>query len=184
MKVLLGITGSVAATLSKKLVQALHNAEHEVRVVVTPQSQYFFSKKCLGVQVYTEAEEWPNVSYQKGEDIQHIELSKWADVLLIAPLTANTLAKMANGLSDNLLTCIARAWSLSKPIVVAPAMNTEMWKHPLTTRQIDILTAIYETGFNLVHPVAKMLACGDEGVGAMAQINDIVEAVNESIFYI
>ena len=176
MKVLLGVTGSVAATLTKKMVEALHEAGHEVQVVATNQSQYFFSKKCLGVKVWTDGDEWPHASYEKGEDVLHIKLRDWADVLLIAPLTANTLAKVANGMSDNLLTGVVRAWNLRKAMIVAPAMNTMMWDNPFTSRHLETIREVYST--SVVNPVSKMLACGDEGVGAMASIHDIVEIVD------
>ena len=176
MKVLLGATGSVAATQTKKLVEALQEAGHEVQVVATAQSQYFFSRKCLGVKVWTEADEWPHASYEKGEDVLHIKLRDWADVLLIAPLTANTLAKMASGMGDNLLTCVVLAWSGGKPMIVAPAMNTQMWINPLVENNIEAIEAAYNA--IIVQPIAKKLACGDEGVGAMANIKDIIEVVD------
>ncbi|GIM14859.1 hypothetical protein Vretimale_17744, partial [Volvox reticuliferus] len=102
-----------------------------------------------------------------GDPVLHIELRRWADVLVVAPLSANTLAKMANGLADNLLTCVVRAWDFTKPLLVAPAMNTAMWASPFTSRHLDTLTQL---GVNVVvvPPVSKRLACGDEGTGAMA----------------
>ena len=106
-----------------------------------------------------------------------VQLRKWADLLLIAPLSANTLAKLAGGLADNLLTCVARAWAFSKPLLVAPAMNTAMWEHPLTASQLALLVT---WGVRVVPPVVKVLACGDEGRGAMASVADIVCAVRES----
>ncbi len=104
------------------------------------------------------------------DPVLHIDLRKWAHVLVIAPLDANTLGKIANGLCDNLLTCILRAWDFetpSKPVVVCPAMNTCMYKHPITSKQLEVVTK--ELGFRLVEPVEKVLACGDKGVGAMAE---------------
>ncbi len=172
MNVLLGVTGSVAATLTKKLVMALQEAGHEVQVAATAQSQYFFSRKCLGVKVWTEADEWPHASYEKNEEVLHIKLRNWADVLLIAPLTANTLAKIANGQCDNILTCVVRAWNLDKPMIIAPAMNTKMWDNPFTSRHLKIVKEVY-SGV-VVNPVSKHLACGDEGIGAMANIDEIV----------
>src|SRR5262245_20486764 len=75
-------------------------------------------------------------SYQRDDPVLHIELRRWADLLVIAPLDANTLAKLAYGLSDNLLTCLYRAWDRRRPIVLAPAMNTFMWENPLTDRHL------------------------------------------------
>ena len=105
------------------------------------------------------------------------QLRKWADVLVVAPLSANTLAKLAAGLSDNLLTCIARAWDFrgGKPVVVAPAMNTAMWEHPLTAAHLRVLTDVL--GVAVVPPATRALACGDVGAGAMAAVGDVVGAV-------
>ena len=115
-----------------------------------------------------------------GDPVLHIELRKWADVMLVAPLSANTLAKLANGVSDNLLTCVARAWDLSlKPFVVCPAMNTMMWDHPLTGRHIRAVTGSPPDGlgFRIIAPVEKLLACGDLGMGAMAEVATILDFV-------
>ncbi len=109
-----------------------------------------------------------------GDPVLHIELRNWADVLVIAPLDANTLAKLAAGLCDNLLTCVVRAWDISRPIVVCPAMNTHMYTHPHTAAHLAV---IRQLGMHVVSPVVKALACGDVGMGAMAPIETIVEAV-------
>ena len=124
------------------------------------------------VRLYRDADEWGSWR-GRGDPVLHIELRKWADVLLIAPLSANTLAKLAAGLCDNLLTCIARAWESSRPVVLAPAMNTAMWEHRLTASHMAELTS---AGACVVPPVAKRLACGDTGVGAMAEVHDIAAA--------
>lgn len=92
----------------------------------------------------------------------------------MAPLDANTLAKAANGICDNLLTSVLRAWDLSKPIVVCPAMNTAMWEHPLTKLQVERLVSI---GYHVESPIEKLLMCGDHGIGAMASIDVIVDLV-------
>jgi phosphopantothenoylcysteine decarboxylase len=97
--------------------------------------------------------------------------------MLIAPLSANTLAKVSHGLCDNLLTCVVRAWDFSKPLLVAPAMNTHMWSHPFTAPQLDVLRRL---GVVVIPPISKRLACGDVGVGAMAAVESIVAAVKEA----
>src|SRR5205823_969202 len=86
-------------------------------------------------------DEWPGQKYQRGDTVLHIELRRWADLFLVAPLDANTLAKLANGLSDNCLTCVWRAWDPARPVMLAPAMNTLMWEHPLTARHLRQLAA-------------------------------------------
>ena len=96
----------------------------------------------------------------------HIELRRWAEVAVVAPLDANTLA--------NLITCVLRAWDFAKPVVVAPAMNTLMWQHPVTAPQLETLRG---WGVTVMVPVEKTLVCGDKGVGAMASVDTIVDVV-------
>src|SRR5437899_3457929 len=142
--VLLGVTGSVAAVRTPALFAALARAGHAVRVVATGASLYFFDPADVGPAdakvVTVDADEWPGRDagrrYQRDDPVLHIELRRWAEVLLIAPLDANTLAKLANGLADNCLTCVWRAWDQTRPVLLAPAMNTLMWEHPLTGRHL------------------------------------------------
>ncbi|CAF1018461.1 unnamed protein product, partial [Adineta ricciae] len=98
----------------------------------------------------------------------------WADVLLIAPLDANTLAKISVGICDNLLTNVVRAWDLKngKPLIVAPAMNTAMYEHPLTRQQLDLITNTF--GYVEIPSIEKTLMCGQTGIGAMASVESIV----------
>lgn len=201
-RVLLGVTGSVAAIKTPELVHALQNAGHEIKVVATEASLYFFKLDAVPAKVILDRDEWPGreggKQWQRTEDVLHIELRRWADFLVIAPLDANTLAKLAVGLSDNCLTCVWRAWDLNKPVLIAPAMNTLMWEHPLTVQHLrrlakqykikskkkknadDVANGIRLAGlpqFSIAGPVSKKLACGDVGQGAMAEVIEIVEAV-------
>ncbi|NBO91618.1 MAG: phosphopantothenoylcysteine decarboxylase [Planctomycetia bacterium] len=178
-RVLLGVTGSVAAIKTPALFEELGQAGHSVRVVATQAALYFFDSSPLGNALYCDADEWPGERYQRGDPVLHIELRRWADLLLIAPLDANTLAKLAAGLADNCLTCIYRAWDPARPIVVAPAMNTLMWEHPLTARHLNALTFDGLPLPRIVGPITKQLACGDVGIGAMAEPAEIVRAVQE-----
>ncbi len=177
MKILLVATGSVAAILVPRIVDMMLGEGHEVCVVATEPSLAFWNRNMLrvDVNVYRDADEWPLV-YQKGDPILHIELRSWADIVVIAPLSANTLAKMAHGIADNLATSVMRAWDLEKPVIVTPAMNTLMWQHPVTAEQLAILSRWYKKFF-VIHPVEKELACGDFGVGAMAPIDSIKDIV-------
>jgi phosphopantothenoylcysteine decarboxylase len=215
-KVLLGVTGSVAAIKTPLLYTALKGAGQAVRVVATRASLYFFDPAELDplpsnpprrnpAVVSLDDDEWPGRDtgrhWQRGDPVLHIELRRWADMLVIAPLDANTLAKLACGLADNCLTCAWRAWEPARPVVLAPAMNTLMWQHPLTARHLRQLAAEegqqapaelslddlpdWITGhcrrLRIVGPVTKVLACGDEGVGAMAAVEEIVAAVGEML---
>jgi phosphopantothenoylcysteine decarboxylase len=208
--VLLGVTGSVAAVKVPQLYQQLSAQGHTVKVVATQASLYFFDPVALAPRegrrnpdvVVLDEDEWPGRDegrrFALGEPVPHIELRRWAEVLCIAPLDANTLAKLANGLSDNCLTCVWRAWDPGRPVVLAPAMNTLMWLHPLTRRHLRQISA--DTGgdfipemldldeivvmmnrtsprLRVVAPVSKRLACGDVGVGGLAELDDITGAV-------
>ncbi len=212
--VLLGVTGSVAAIRTPPLYDALRRSGHEVRVVATQASLYFFDPAQLGpadparpgrnpAVVTVDADEWPGRDqgrrYQRDDPVLHIELRRWADLFVIAPLDANTLAKLACGLADNCLTCVWRAWDVRRPVVLAPAMNTLMWQHPLTARHLRQLAAdasrqpvpdlpgdqelidwinAHAAALRVVGPITKQLACGDVGVGAMAEVEAIVAAVD------
>ncbi|UZJ54838.1 hypothetical protein CBS101457_004158 [Exobasidium rhododendri] len=116
-------------------------------------------------------EQWGKV----GDPILHIELRRWADVVLIAPCSANTLAKINAGICDNLLTNFLRALSPSTPTYLFPAMNTLMYLHPLTARHLDFVRDVL--GYHVIGPIAKRLACGDLGQGAMQEWSDIVDLV-------
>jgi phosphopantothenoylcysteine decarboxylase len=208
--VLLGVTGSVAAVRTPVLYSALTSAGHHVRVVATNPSLYFFDPSELDptrpgrnpAVVSLDADEWPGRDqgrqYRRDDPVLHIELRRWADLFLIAPLDANTLAKLANGLCDNCLTCVWRAWDPERPAVLAPAMNTLMWQHPLTARHFRLLASLGAPGpvpeladagpvidwinahsprLRVIPPVTKQLACGDVGPGAMAEVDAIVAIV-------
>jgi len=178
MNILLGVTGSVAATLTAPLVQALQAAGYTVQVVATKPAEYFFNAADIPARLWTETDEWPTTGWHKGDSVPHIELRKWADTFLIAPLTANTLAKLAHGLVNNLLTSVARAWDMTKPIIIAPAMNTFMWQHPATTEHLATLKRWYPR-LTVIDPVEKTLACGDTGIGAMASIDTILDTITK-----
>lgn len=171
-KVLIGCTGSVAAIKLPLLVDKLWQHNLDVRVVVTEKSKHFFKEDDLppGTQVLSDTVEW--AAWQdRGDPVLHIDLAKWADLFLIAPLDANTLGKLANGICDNILTCVARAWDVTKPLVFCPAMNTNMWDHPVTAPQVALLKS---WGYKEVSCITKTLMCGDTGMGGMAEVDTIV----------
>jgi phosphopantothenoylcysteine decarboxylase len=211
-RLILGVTGSVAAIRTPALCGELRSAGHEVRIVATRPSLYFFDAALLTSErgdsaelttdapLFRDSDEWPGTRYHRGDEVLHIEFRKWADVFIVAPLDANTLAKFAVGLSDNFLTCIFRAWDFAKPVILAPAMNTMMWDSPVTVRHLQQLledraggpvpagwtlgdaAAVFARNapeIILVPPQAKRLACGDVGLGAMAEVTDIAEVVRQ-----
>jgi phosphopantothenoylcysteine decarboxylase len=197
VNILLGLTGSVATTLAPKIIKRLQEIG-SVSVVMTERAKPFLDDRfhldaaCNGVNIFSENDEWTwtkdrvsSGKWKKDDPVLHIELRKKADVLVVAPLSANTLAKMANGICDNLLTSIVRAWDFTKPIVVAPAMNTAMWEHPITEQHLkqlgEWLDGLLKRNFCVVEPVEKCLACGDVGKGALANIDDIAQAVKDSL---
>ena len=196
--VLLGVTGSVAATRTPRLTQALIEAGFGVQVVATERSLYFFDVEECPCPVIRDADEWANQQYQRGDSVPHIALRDWADLFVIAPIDANTLAKLAVGLCDNALTCVWRAWDMAKPIMLAPAMNTTMWELPFTAKHLRMIGADFGAGhvpghlalpdlirqindrskrMRIIEPIVKGLACGDVGIGAMAEVEDIVQRV-------
>eukprot|EP00043_Microstomoeca_roanoka_P002991 m.41840 g.41840 ORF g.41840 m.41840 type:complete len:201 (-) comp11864_c0_seq1:310-912(-) len=178
LHILVGCTGSVASVKVPELVEKLSSASTadgrsiQVRVVATKYSMHFFDRDKIG-ELHTDADEWAQWQ-SMGDPVLHIELRKWAHIFLLAPLDANTLAKISTGLCDNLLTCIARAWNFKRPMIVCPAMNTLMWQHPITASQ---LTTLRTWGVDVVEPISKRLACGDTGAGALASVDTIVAAV-------
>jgi phosphopantothenoylcysteine decarboxylase len=148
-----------------------------VQALVTRRARHFLAGFPADVPTHDDEGEWS--SWQKlGDPVLHIELRRWADVFVVAPLSADALAKMSQGISDSLLLCVARAWDFAKPMVVAPAMNTMMWEHPVTAEHLSRLIA---WGVTVVPPVAKELACADVGMGAQASAETIAQTVRDCL---
>ena len=170
-RIILGITGSIAAYKAADLASQLTKAGHEVTCVltksalefVTPLTLSTLSKHPVITDLFAEKEGW-----QPG----HIQLADEADLLLIAPATANILASMAHGFANDALTAIALA--TRAPILIAPAMNGKMWQHPTTLKNVETLRSY---GAQFVEPAEGMLACGYEGVGRLAEVETILQAV-------
>lgn len=177
--ILLGVTGSVAAIKTSKLAAALGEIG-DVRIAPTEAGNYFIEQagEPILCPFFRDSVEWPE-KYKLGDPVVHIELRRWASALVIAPLDANTLAKLYHGLCDNLLTCVYRAWDWSRPVIIAPAMNTMMWDNHPTRMQIDALKN--QKGITIVYPIQKRLACDDVGMGAMATIEMIARVVNDKL---
>ncbi|HJO23326.1 MAG: bifunctional phosphopantothenoylcysteine decarboxylase/phosphopantothenate--cysteine ligase CoaBC [Myxococcota bacterium] len=162
-RILIGVTGGIAAYKVPELVRDLSRAGHAVRCVATPEAVSFVTP--LVLQTLT-GEPVRTALLDPAEEgaIDHIALADWADLYLVAPATANTLAKLAHGLADDLVSAVALA--TRAPLLVAPAMNVNMWRHPATQQNAERLR---ERGVRFVGPDAGELACGWEGEGRMAE---------------
>ena len=173
--ILLGVTGSIAAYKSAMLIRALVKEGAEVRVVMTEMAKHFItpltlatlSKNPIAVEFYNP---------ENGDWNSHVSLGLWADLMLIAPVTANTMGKMVTGVADNLL--ITTYLSAKCPVAIAPAMDLDMYKHPSTVENMNILRS---RGVYIVEPAAGELASGLEGKGRMEEPDRIVAHV-EAIF--
>lgn len=168
-RIVVGVTGGIAAYKACDLVSRLKKRGAQVRVVLTEHACQFVQplsfETLSGNPAYSD-------SFDRKYEIEHVALAKWADLLLIAPATANCMAKMACGVADDLLstTCLA----VRCPVLVAPAMNSAMWRNPATQANLALLRS---RGLRFVGPEAGHLACGDDDVGRMSEPEQIVEAV-------
>lgn len=193
-RILLGLTGSVASILYAKLIEQLGTIG-PVDVILTEKAMAFThlpqlcdSLEKVGGFMYSDDNEWIwknngkgfTNKWKKDDPILHIELRDKSSALVIAPCSANTLAKISNGICDNLLSTVARAWDLNRPFVIAPAMNTSMYNHPITNEHLSRFIN-FSRNNHVFMPQSKMLACGTEGVGAMGEIKGIVEMVKNSL---
>src|SRR5208282_2986892 len=172
-KIALGVTGSIAAHKAADLASLLTKATCDVRVVMTAGAQRFITplpfktltRHPVVTNLYDEDEGWKPA---------HIELADTADLLVIAPATANVLAKLAHGIADDALTCIALALNAEAKILLAPAMNGKMWLHPATQENVRILKS---RGAEFIGPDQGMLSCGYEGIGRLWPVEAIAERV-------
>ena len=168
--IVLGVAGSIAAYKAADLASQFTQSGHRVFVVMTEHAQEFIGELTLKVlsrnpvttHLFNEKQSW-----HPG----HIQLADDADLLLIAPATANVIAKLANGIADDALTSIALATRAK--ILIAPAMNGKMWEHPATQETVSKLTKF---GAKFVGPSVGLLACGYEGLGRLAEVDEILSA--------
>jgi phosphopantothenoylcysteine decarboxylase len=221
---LLCASGSVATIKIPNIINALSRHPNiSIRLIFTSSATSFLQGQSAEQPSIADIEVLPNVdgiyfdedewqeSWVRGNKILHIELRRWADLMLIAPLSANSMAKITQGWSDNLLLSVTRAWDTTgeldpirdipgldrpreeggggakrvKRILVAPSMNTAMWKQPITKKQIQVLDeewGVRNGGwFEVLMPMEKELACGDVGGGAMKDWREIVEIVEDRL---
>lgn len=177
-KIIVGVTGSIAVYKSCSLVNNLLAEGAEVRVVMTESAKQFVTpltfQSLTNHPVYDDL--WNPADLHT---VEHISLSHWADVVVVAPITANTLAKLSFGMADNLLTTIVLASLATTKIILAPAMNVCMWDNPLTQENIARLTKTQR--FTFVDPRSGVLACRDEGKGKIAETKDIIDSIIKSL---
>lgn len=170
--VLIGITGGIAAYKICELIRMFKRRNANVRVICTPNALNFVTKLTLQNLSQNEVgiEEFEIPDFKP----EHISYADEADIMVIAPATANTIAKIANGICDNLLTSIVSAFK--KPVIIAPAMNCNMWENPIIQENIQKL---YKYGYEIVEPETGFLACGYNGTGRLASLDKIFDKTVE-----
>lgn len=169
--ILLGITGGIAAYKSASFARLLIKSGYDVRVIMTASAQAFITP--LTLQALTGNPVHINLLDESAElGMGHIELAKWADLLIIAPATANTIAKLAMGIADDLLTTVCLA--TTAPILVAPAMNQQMWQHPSVKLNLQTLT---DYDYEIIQPASGEQACGDIGEGRLPEPEELLKYV-------
>src|SRR5437016_2454685 len=175
MRIVLGVSGGIAAYKAPDLVRRLQDAGADVRVILTPNATRFVAPLALSAVSNHSVivEQWGDP--ERG-GVDHIELARWGELLLIAPATANIVAKLAVGIADDALTTYALAHRAA--VVVAPAMNTFMLQHPTVRQNLETLRA---RGVVVLDPDSGLLACGDEGAGRMPDPPAIAEFVKRHL---
>lgn len=170
--ILIGITSSIAAYKIPELIRMFKKANYDVKVVMTPEAKNFVTPLTLETlssnRVYEQ-------QFCPRDNTQHISLCSWADAFIIAPLSANTLSKIANGICDNLLSSVFCAYiGEKKPIILAPAMNCGMWENPFVQKNLETLK---NAGCKILEPEYGFLACGTENKGRLCELKKIFEAI-------
>ncbi len=180
--VVLGITGSIAVYKTIVLIEELRKKDHDVFVIMTPAATKMVSpeefEKASGQKVSVDlfAKDFDYKEILQKREVDHIQLTTKADVFVIAPATANTITKIAYGIADNFLTTSILA--TKTPVIICPAMNTNMWTNPATQKNISTLRSF---GYRIVEPTSGMLACGYEGKGKLENIPVILSAIDSVI---
>jgi len=176
LNVLLGVSGGIAAYKAVDLACKLTAAGASVKTIMTENACRFIGAKSFeavtGMEVFTSMWDGPQ-EYQIG----HISLAEWADIIAVAPATANIIGKIANGICDDLLsTVLCVCWQ--KPVLIAPAMNEKMWNNPAVRKNVE---SISQMGLKIIGPQKGRLACGAEGLGRMSEPQEILTAIMASV---
>lgn len=171
--IVLGVTGGIAAYKAAYLARRLIERGADVRVVMTPSATEFIGPATFAAITGTH----PLIDLFEDEDVSpHTSLARWADAIVIAPATASSIARIAHGESSNAL--VATVMAATAPVVIAPAMHTEMWEHPATVANMEVLI---DFGYRIVQPDVGGLAGGDEGVGRLADPDSIMDALDDAL---
>lgn len=174
-QITLAVTGSISAYKAADITSQLTKLGLEVKVLMTPAARKFITP--LTLQVLSKNPVGLDVMIEEDpQRIEHIDIGKETDIFLVAPASANTIAKLAMGLADNMVTGTALALPQRTKKLLAPAMNTKMLEHPATQRNLKLLQ---DYGYQIIQPRHATLACGDQGSGALSTVESIVKAVKE-----
>jgi phosphopantothenoylcysteine decarboxylase len=183
LNIILGVTGGIAAYKVADLAGALVKEDFTVKIIMTESAKKFITPLTLATlsknPVYDDVAEWT-----ADGPIKHIELAKWCDLFVVVPATANTIAKMAHGIADNLLTSTYLALPPNKGVLICPAMNTRMWEAEQTKDNLALLKTNKDidndgksSNFSILQPEEGMLACGDVGMGKLPSVRTIVGTI-------
>jgi phosphopantothenoylcysteine decarboxylase/phosphopantothenate--cysteine ligase len=171
-KILVGVTGGIAAYKTCSLVNMFLKEGAEVKVVMTKGATNFVTpltfQSLTHHQVYLDM--WQVIDK---EDVEHISIAKWADIIVISPATANIIGKIANGLADDMLSTVVMATPKETPVLIIPAMNTKMWENPIVQKNVKTLSE--DKKYKFIDPRKGLLVCGDDGSGKIADNKDILE---------
>ncbi len=177
MNIVLGVTGSISAYKAADITSKLTKEGHDVHIILTDGGSRFITPLALQTlsknKVHTEF-------FEEGipDQVKHIDLAQNADVLVIAPASANIIGKIASGIADDLLSATVVAAATTTPVYLAPAMNTNMYENPIVQENIAKLRKL---GYRFIEPKESMLACGVVGKGALADVDEIVDIIEGSV---
>ncbi|KXT75133.1 Phosphopantothenoylcysteine decarboxylase / Phosphopantothenoylcysteine synthetase [Streptococcus sp. DD10] len=173
----IAVTGSISAYKSADLVSRLTKMGHQITVLMTKAATSFITP--LTFQVLSKNDVHLDIMAEPYADkVNHIEIGKETDLFIVIPATANTLARLANGFADNMVTSTALALPNHVKKIIAPAMNTKMYDHPATQTNLNKLESY---GYHIIAPREAILACGDNGRGALADLDTIINVIKEKL---
>ena len=178
MNILFGVTGGIAAYKAPSIISVLVNKGHNVIVSATKMALEFITQMALATM--SKAPVITALQEESTGIVKHIEVCHWCDVFVVAPCTANFLAKMAHGIADDALSTIHLALPSDKAKRICPAMNTHMFKNPVVQRNLGELEKL---GYELLPPDSWKLACGDEGIGKLPSTKTVVEFILGDVGY-